>query len=315
VVVADRVTTTSREDAIEEFASALRVLRASAGSPSFRTMSGISHAISHTTLHDAVQGNRLPSWETTVEFVKACGGDPSGFRGRWTAANTAVRAAPPSAPIPEPGPDPQQVEPTIRDLTRRRWLRQIAFATALAGSLILGSVLIDAVAAREDVVAGPQDGVSPPPAAPAYSAADCPVQQPNPPKAPPVDPGDLAVFVGDITLPDCTHVTPGSTVTKVWAFKNSGSVPWHGYVLHRLDAPQQRDQCQTITDIAIRDTAPGDVVDVRVSVTAPDRPTFCFVRFKLEDAAGRIAFPGSRPVNFQLIVDEPPTDSASTQIG
>jgi hypothetical protein len=332
VVVVDRVTTTTRAEATEEFAAILRALRASAGSPSFRTMSGISRAISHTTLHDAVQGNRLPSWETTVEFVKACGADPGGFRERWEAANSAIRAMPPVTPPPESGadhPEPRLLEPGLLEprllkhglletglleprvdrppktlqRTHRRWLRQIALVAALACAMTLGSLLIDVVAARENTAAGRQ-GVAPSPSvAPDYSAAGCPVQQPNPPAAPATDPGDRGVFVGDITLPDCTHVAHGSTVTKVWRFKNSGTFPWHGYVLHRLDSVQQRDQCQTINDVAINDTAPGQLVDVRVAVTAPSQPTFCFVRFKIEDAAGRIAFPGSRPVNFQLIVD------------
>jgi hypothetical protein len=35
----------------------------------------------------------------------------------------------------------------------------------------------------------------------------------------------------------------------------------------------------------------------------PSTPGFCFVRFKLVDAKGKVAFPGSRPVNFQLIVE------------
>jgi hypothetical protein len=300
--------TTTRAEAIEEFAAVLRALRTSAGSPSFRTMSGLSHAISHTTLHDAVQGNRLPSWETTAEFAKACGADPNDFRHRWNAANAAVRAAP-SSPLPET--EPEIIAQVSRRPAYRRWFRQAAVASGLIGTLTLGSVLVDAVAAREDVAAGRQGVGVQPSVTPAYTAANCPVQQPNPSPAPVANAGDRAVFVGDITLPDCTHVAGGSTVTKVWRFKNSGTRAWHGYVLHRLDGPQRRDQCQTITDVAIGDTGLGAMVDVRVVITAPNVPTFCFVRFKIEDSAGRIAFPGSRPVNFQLIVDASEADSVA----
>jgi hypothetical protein len=73
--------------------------------------------------------------------------------------------------------------------------------------------------------------------------------------------------------------------------------------VHRIDLPQQRDQCQTITDVPINVTGPGQIVDIEVMITAPNSPGFCFVRFKLEDAFGRIGFPGNRPVNFQLVVD------------
>jgi hypothetical protein len=76
-----------------------------------------------------------------------------------------------------------------------------------------------------------------------------------------------------------------------------------GRSLHRLDMPQRSDECQTITDVRVPDTEPGETVDVAVDITAPNRPRFCFVRFKMQDAAGNVAFPGRRPVNFQLIVD------------
>jgi hypothetical protein len=385
--VVDRVAA-PRAEAIEQFAAELRALRASAGSPSFRTMSGRSHAISHTTLHDAVQGHRLPSWPTTAEFVKACRADPADFRERWERANQIVRssapppeppalvpdAAEPSALSPEaagssaPGlgaagasalvpeaagpsalsPDasgasaliadaagpsvlnsgtpgssdlsphapgrperadeapaaaeaaPPAALPAVAVPASRRWTRHAVLVTALAGALIAGSVVVGVAASRGDNPPYRQASTT---AARPLTAADCPVQQSNPPVASPPNTGDAGAFIGDITLPDCTHVARGSTSTKIWRFKNVGTVPWHGYVLHRIDLPQQRNQCQTITDVPIDDTEPGQMVDVKVMISAPMSAGFCFVRFKMEDASGRIAFPGNRPVNFQLIVD------------
>lgn len=325
--VVDRVAA-PRTEAIERFAAVLRALRASAGSPSFRTMSGRSHAISHTTLHDAVQGHRLPSWSTTAEFVKACRADPADFRERWEQANQIVRSSAPSPETPEssaPEPDTAQAAalgpdgPELPDRfdeapeadapsappaapvpASRRWVRHVVLVTALAGALVAGSVVVGVAASRGDDA--PYRKASSTAARP-LTAADCPVQQSNPPVASPPNPGDAGAFIGDITLPDCTHVPRGSTATKVWRFKNVGEVPWHGYVLHRIDLPQQRNQCQTITDVPIDDTEPGQIVDIKVMITAPIRPGFCFVRFKMEDASGRIAFPGNRPVNFQLVVD------------
>jgi hypothetical protein len=129
------------------------------------------------------------------------------------------------------------------------------------------------------------------------------VHQLDPPRASPAHEGDSARFIADLTLPDCTHVRRGGTVVKVWRFKNAGTRPWVGYTLHRLDLPQGRDQCQTISDLAVPDTRPGALVDVEVQVSVPHRPGFCFVRFKMMDGEGHVAFPGGRPVNFQLIVD------------
>jgi hypothetical protein len=372
--VVDRVAA-PRAEAIEQFAAELRALRASAGSPSFRTMSGRSHAISHTTLHDAVQGHRLPSWPTTAEFVKACRADPADFRERWERANQIVRssapppepaeppepaalspdAAEPSALIPDAagssalvpeaaessalGPDapgswvlspeapgssalpphapersgrageapdaaaegaPPAALPAAPVPASRRWARHAVLVKALAGALIAGSVVVGVAASRGD---NPPHRQAFSTAARPLTAADCPVQQSNPPVASPPNPGDAGAFIGDITLPDCTHVARGSTSTKIWRFKNVGTAPWHGYVLHRIDLPQQRNQCQTITDVPIDDTEPGQIVDIKVMISAPMSPGFCFVRFKMEDASGRIAFPGNRPVNFQLIVD------------
>ena len=82
----------ARAEAIEGFARVLRELRESVGNPAFREMSGRSRAISHTTLHEAAQGNRLPSWATTVEFVKACSADPAEYREQWQQANTVVKS-------------------------------------------------------------------------------------------------------------------------------------------------------------------------------------------------------------------------------
>src|SRR4051812_31442173 len=83
----------AQAEAIADFADLLRELRRSVGNPPFREMSGRSGAISHTTLYEATKGNRLPSWATTVEFVKACGADPAAYRERWESANLTVRLA------------------------------------------------------------------------------------------------------------------------------------------------------------------------------------------------------------------------------
>jgi hypothetical protein len=322
--VADQSVRT-RADAIEAFAAVLRGLRESVGEPSFRELSGRSRAISHTTLHEAAQGNRLPSWATTAEFVKACGADPAAYRERWEEANRVVRSAnprrldvaipaagttdrrairvaidrePPRPPDPAAGNDEDAVVPEPRNRRRPRFVLP---AVAAVGVLAV-AVAVVAVRSHQDSPGAKQTTTGRPMQA-QLSPADCPVHQANPPAAAPVHTGDASAFVADITLPDCSHIRGGQTAAKVWRLKNVGKVPWIGYSLHRLDPPQQRDQCQTISDVPIRDTAPGALVDIRTDVTAPKSPGFCFVRFKMLDASGHVVFPGSRPVNFQLIVD------------
>jgi hypothetical protein len=312
--VIDRATA-SRAEAIEQFAAVLHSLRDSVGAPSFRKMSGRSHAISHTTLHEAAQGHRFPSWATTAEFVKACGADPAEYREQWERANQAVRSsAPPLAPDlgtefvepseiveDEPGPAAasQPTHHRMRYVTLGVGIGAIGVAAAMIGTLLVGTGMSrgNSPSGRFD----PPSNASPSPTP--LNAADCPIHQSNPPAASPAVPGDASAFIADITMPDCTHVPRSTTVIKVWRFKNVGTVPWRGYMLHRMDGPQQRDECQTISDIPIRDTEPGQLVDVKVTVTAPGSSGFCFVRFKMVDASGSIAFPGNRPVNFQILVD------------
>ncbi|WP_245666665.1 NBR1-Ig-like domain-containing protein [Actinomadura latina] len=325
----------AQAEAIEDFAADLRELRESVGNPSFREMSGRSGAISHTTLHEATKGNRLPSWGTTAEFVKACGADPDAFRERWEAANRAVRSVTvgrsevalpagevaatsvaeshavhvsigPPEPVPAtsvspPAPPEDGAGPAAsRGRGRFGRVRLVALATVVVGA---GAVVVVVVAVNRGSGAG-GDGLKPVggQSKAVLSPADCPVQATNPPPAPPTHKGDAAAFIADITLPDCTRVGGGKTVTKVWRLKNAGKVPWEGYSLRRLDVPQQADQCQTISDVPIDDTRPGKMVDIRTEITTPKKPGLCYVRFKMVDASGKVVFPGNRPVNFQIIV-------------
>ncbi|WP_230985793.1 NBR1-Ig-like domain-containing protein [Microbispora oryzae] len=307
----------ARAEAIENFAAALRELRNSVGNPPFREMSGRSGAISHTTLHEATKGNRLPSWETTVEFVRACGADPAAYRERWEMANLAVRSAgagepslgetAASAPASPPPPDEiagdaQPVLPAPNERRRFRLTRPALAAIATATVGVAAAVFIAVAVSRGSGTDGRGPDPSGSPSKAALSAADCPVRPTNPPWAPPTHKGDSGAFIGDITLPDCTRVGPSETKTKVWRLKNVGTVPWKGYTLHRLDLPQRPDQCQTISDIPIKDTRPGETVDIRTFVTTPRNPGLCYVRFKMMDGSGVVAFPGGRPLNFQIIV-------------
>ncbi len=315
----------ARTEAIADFAAALRELRNSVGNPSFREMSGKSGAISHTTLHEATKGNRLPSWGTTVEFVRACGADPDAYRERWEQANLAVRATGTGeqvilADVPgvrssgeiavsatevrpvvigSQAPAPRTADvpaPEGRGRFRLTLPVGVTLATVAAGAVIISVVLLDRDSGRGSNASGPSPKVAGGPTA-------CPVALQQPEPAPPAREGDAARFVADVTLPDCTRVGGGRTVTKVWRIKNTGTVPWKGYSLLRLDLPQRADHCRTRPQVPVDDTRPGETVDIRIDVTTPRNPGLCYVRFKMMNGSGRVAFPGSRPVNFQIIVN------------
>jgi hypothetical protein len=210
--------------------------------------------------------------------------------------DTPVSVHPPAQP--DATADAAPVTPAARNRRRTRFV--------LLGVAAVGVVAVAVAVAldRSDPNSPGQERIgTAQPLKAQLSPADCPVHSSNPPPAPPAHTGDASAFVADITLPDCSHVRRGQTATKVWRLKNVGTVPWTGYSLRRLDFPQQRSQCQTISDVPINDTAAGALVDIRTEITAPKNPGFCFARFKMVDASGHVAFPGSRPVNFQLIVD------------
>ncbi|MFC5185881.1 NBR1-Ig-like domain-containing protein [Actinomadura harenae] len=357
----------ARAEAIEHFAELLRELRSSVGNPSFREMSGRSRAISHATLHEATRGNRLPSWATTVEFVKACGGDPEAYRERWEKANLAVRSVTTGGHpvLADPDPDPASAsvpgegspsgkppggeasggeaaadvplgealpadwgtgellpvgggatEPRPVDLIsgevlltgtateRRRRVRPNRRVTAVSAAVGVGVIAVCAVAVARGSFDSGGHALNPS-GAESEATAACPVVLPQPSPTPPAHDGDASIFVMDVTLPDCAHVAPGKTVTKTWRIKNIGTVPWTGYSLIRLDLPQGDDDCRTPARIPVRDTEPGQVVDISADVSTPGRPGLCYVRFKMLDASGTVAFPGKRPVNFQIVVDAP----------
>ncbi|MFC4908855.1 NBR1-Ig-like domain-containing protein [Actinomadura gamaensis] len=340
----------ARAEAIEHFAAVLRELRNSVGNPSFREMSGRSKAISHATLHEATKGNRLPSWPTTVEFVKACGADPEAFRERWEKANLVVRSVStgghpivtasaetptdassaeilPSgqttgeilatngalgARLPE---DAHSVDAPTGDVLlavpeaerRKRFRLSRPVAATVAAAVVTGGVVVGVVFLNDGSSEPAGHNLNPSGATSeaGTSGSSCPVHAPQPSPSAPAHEGDASIFVKDVTLPDCTHVAPGKKVTKTWRIKNIGKVPWTGYSLARLDLPQRPDQCRTATHVPIEDTPPGASVDISTDIVTPSKPGLCYVRFKMLDATGTVAFPGKRPVNFQIIVDEP----------
>ena len=257
-------------------------------------MAGRSGVISHTTLHEAAQGNRLPSWDTTVEFVKACGADPEDYRETWNRADHVVsgRSTVPGTVQSVPGEVASKSEPgapSQRAMPRVRQLVVGAVSLAVLGAGLGAWTILSPDEPRQPVDTG------------APSAGECPISQTNPPPAPPEHEGDRAMFVADVTMPDCTQVKPRASVVKTWRFKNAGTTRWDSYSLRRIDR-QGPDTCTTAEEVPIRDTAPGEFVDVSTRVSMPDSAGFCFVRFKMKDAPGADAFPGGRPVNLQIIV-------------
>lgn len=62
-------------------------LHAAAGSPSSRTLAAIIGGISHSTVNEALRGERLPSWPVTSKIALALKGEEEDVRALWVAAN------------------------------------------------------------------------------------------------------------------------------------------------------------------------------------------------------------------------------------
>lgn len=97
---------------------------------------------------------------------------------------------------------------------------------------------------------------------------------------------DFAAFAGDISIPDGTMIPPGTTFTKTWAIKNTGSCTWTP--LYRLvyvggDLLSERSVAMTETNVA-----PGETAHVSVQITAPKDNTVHRVYYKFMNADGGI---------------------------
>lgn len=241
------------------FADRLWRLKQEAGDPSYAEMSArLGAAASKSSLAAAAQGQALPSWETTWEFVRVLavdrlGHDPSDtekqWRERWTRAKAAEQPA--AGEVPPPA-----AEPAVR---RPRGHRQIGIA---AVAFLTGAVLVFAVLHR-----------------PAGSGAK--------PAA-----SDDSQFEGDITYPDGTLVPPNSSFMKVWRLRNTGTIVWANRFLARVN----EESCQAPKAVAIPQTGPGETVDIAVPIRTPSRPGNCKIYWKMADEQGRMLFPLKRPI-------------------
>ncbi len=115
----------SREE-IAAFVAALHQLRVQAGRPSLRSMARAMN-YSHTALSSALAGNRLPSLDLTLAFVRTCGGDEQQWRIRWEQAS----AHRPGAAVSQSG-----------SAGKGHWRGRLALGTACA----LAGILIGAAA-------------------------------------------------------------------------------------------------------------------------------------------------------------------------
>jgi hypothetical protein len=116
-------------------------------------------------------------------------------------------------------------------------------------------------------------------------------------------PCDQAKFVKDVTYPDNSEVTAGSTFTKTWRLQNVGSCTWtSGYALVFTNGASMG--AATPVQLTSGTVAPGKNVDVSVVMKAPVDSGTYRGDWKLRNPSNVIfgLGPGSQPFYVQIKV-------------
>ncbi|QTR03980.1 WD40 repeat domain-containing protein [Saccharothrix algeriensis] len=109
-----------------DFARGLRLLREEAGRPSYRALSARAH-YSAAALSQAAAGQKLPSLEVTLAYVRACGGPVEEWRRRWheLAAESGPSARSDSARSPYAGLAPFRTADAQRFFGREALVEEV----------------------------------------------------------------------------------------------------------------------------------------------------------------------------------------------
>ncbi len=135
----------------------------------------------------------------------------------------------------------------------------------------------------EPVDPAPPDPVDPEPPKPVDPEPPEPVD-PEPPE--PVEPPQPNIsYIADVTIPDDTRFTGGTTFTKTWRVQNSGNVIWSaGYKLVFV-----KGEPMTATrEQAVPKVVPGQEAEISIELTAPVTPGLYFSDWQLRDEQGNL---------------------------
>ncbi|MFI7133871.1 NBR1-Ig-like domain-containing protein [Nonomuraea sp. NPDC050153] len=270
-------------------------LKEEAGDPSFAEMSTrMGAAASKSSLAAAARGQVLPTWETTWEFVRVLAVDRlrqdaeearREWRAHWErAASAAVRGETTEG---RTGPDETRAGPAdigtevrMAEPPERRTRPPLARRPAVIAAVVTAAAAGAALFTWLVPLSGKDAPTKPDTSARASSLYD-----------------DSA-FEQDVTHPDGTVVKTGKEFTKIWRIRNTGTIPWRGRYLTRLnDTP-----CRAPKRVEIRVVQPGEPVDIAVRVRASDSPGRCKIYWKMTDETGTQLLSAKKPIFLDVVV-------------
>jgi len=116
-----------------------------------------------------------------------------------------------------------------------------------------------------------------------------------------------AAFLGDVTFPDNTIVSPGMAFVKTWRVRNDGTCMWGttGYALHSL-VFYHGDRLSAPTTISLPgEVPPGNIIDLSVSMIAPTQPGTYHSEWMLSIDGGSLIGVGASniPLYAQIVVN------------
>jgi hypothetical protein len=169
--------------------------------------------------------------------------------------------------------------------------QQAEILAAVKATATTGAMQTQIAQLQTQVASQPTAGPTPAATQPAATALP-PTATVNPtatniPATPtPSVPCNEAGFVGDVSIPDGSILSPGMYFSKTWRLRNTGSCTWDSdYSLvfingDRMGGPREQELPGNV--------APGQVIDVTVNLTAPARDGFFRGFWRLRDSSGTL---------------------------
>ncbi len=137
------------------------------------------------------------------------------------------------------------------------------------------------------------------------TATPAPTDTPVPPTFTPIPtatpiPCNAAQFVSDVSVPDGTIFSPGSTFNKTWRLKNSGACTWTtGYnIVFMGGAQMSSTTVYNLTGTVV----PGQMIDITVPMTAPSSNGQYRSDWKLRDTSGLVFGVGKSGSAFYALI-------------